>query len=232
MIYQKSNRIQKFWRNLQLRAYSLLSSGNAFIACQYFTVRGLITLNGKLIQHRLSDFYLKNRNAENIPSPAKISYYHFMDESFHFNSSSILSHDVLKCLRPPTKFEQKISNLAIRGCQKDHFHFSTTINGIFWDDRALFPVVDELLQSSVFHLSPEESKQMMYACYTKENEGSVNSYDTQQIALESYKNYLADMEYVDQENKELKVMSKSNLSEHLKRNRMGLDRYFSQKKGT
>src|SRR6185295_12039960 len=40
MIYADSDAISRFWRNIQLRAFSMLSSGNAFIGCQYFTVRG------------------------------------------------------------------------------------------------------------------------------------------------------------------------------------------------
>ena len=71
---------------------------NTFLACQYFTVRGVRTLNGKLVQHKLSNYYQKHPHPEAAPIPAKVSYYHFMDESFHFNSSTIISHDVITCL--------------------------------------------------------------------------------------------------------------------------------------
>lgn len=75
-----------------------------FLACQYLTVRGIRTLNGKLVQHRLSNFHLQHPNQEKSPIPAQISYHHFLDESFHFNTSTILSHDVSKCLKPPHIF--------------------------------------------------------------------------------------------------------------------------------
>ena len=62
MIFQNTNWIKRFWKRLQIQAYSFLSSGNAFIACQYLTVRGLRTLNGKIVQHQLSQFHSKSED--------------------------------------------------------------------------------------------------------------------------------------------------------------------------
>ncbi|MGD1863507.1 MAG: hypothetical protein ACFB0D_03025 [Phormidesmis sp.] len=56
MIFTDANLLQRRWKQLQLQAFGLLSAGNTFLACQYFTVRGLRTLNGKLVQHQLSQF--------------------------------------------------------------------------------------------------------------------------------------------------------------------------------
>ncbi len=118
MVFADTNFIKRQWKKLQLQAFGLISADNTFLACQYFTVRGVRTLNGKLVQHKLSNYYQKHLLPENAPIPAKISYYHFMDESFHFNSSTIISHDVINCIKPPTKFEKLVANLGIRGCQK------------------------------------------------------------------------------------------------------------------
>ena len=96
--FADSNAIQSLWRRLQIQAFTLLSSGNAFIGSQYFTVRGLRTLNGKLVQHQLSTYYAKHPDRERAPLPSAISYYHFMDESFHFNSSRIVGIDVPRSL--------------------------------------------------------------------------------------------------------------------------------------
>ena len=145
MIYADTNALKTWWKKLQLHCFGLLSSDNAFLACQYFTVRGIRTLNGKLVQHKLSNYYQKHPNPEKAPIPAKISYYHFMDESFHFNSSTIISHEVVKCLKPPTAFEQFVANLGLRGCQRDHYHFSAAINGIFWYDPALYSAIYQIL---------------------------------------------------------------------------------------
>ena len=226
LIFYNSNQIKRFWKSLQLHAFSMLSSGNAFIGCQYFTVRGLRTLNGKIIQHALSQYYLKHPHKENAPIPSKISFYHFMDESFHFNSSGIISHDVLKSLKSPTKFESWVANTALRGCQKDHYYFSTAIKGIFWYDPALYPVVYKLLRSSVFNMNDNEAKQMMRDCFTKENDALHQSYKIHETAAASYRAYLEPIDYVDRDNKHMSYMSKSSISEYLVTNRRALERFI------
>ena len=148
------------------------------------------TLKGKLVQHILSYYYQYHHSAENAPIPTKISYYHFMDESFHFNSSTIISHDVIDCIKPPTEFEKLVANLGIRGCQKDHYHCSVAVNGIFWYDSALYPVIYQVLRSQVFGMSDVEAKDMMHRCFTEETEGLHNSFQTHKEAMESYKVYL------------------------------------------
>ena len=85
MVFADSGAIRDFWRQLQLRFYTQLSAGNAFVGCQYFTVRGIRTLNGKIVQHALSRYYSAHPDQDNAPIPSKISYFHFMDESYHFN---------------------------------------------------------------------------------------------------------------------------------------------------
>ncbi len=57
MVFADSNAAKAFWRRLQIQAFTLLSSSNAFLGSQYLLVRGLRTLNGKLVQHQLSNYY-------------------------------------------------------------------------------------------------------------------------------------------------------------------------------
>ena len=226
MIYPDSNKLKLFWKKLQLRAFTMLSSDNAFIACQYFAVRGVRTLNGKLVQHRLSQYYFDHSDQENAPIPAKISYHHFMDESYHFNSSRILSHDILKILKPPTKFERWVINHGLRGAQHDHYNFSTAINGIFWYDPALFPAVHNLFLSPVFGMDAKEAKKFMLLCFGEESEGLHESFKTHQTALESYKSYVADLDHLDGVNKEMKIMSQNSVSKHLSVNRRALGSFL------
>lgn len=215
MVFADTNKLSKLWKKLQLQAFGLLSADNAFLACQYFTVRGVRTLNGKLIQHKLSNYYLKHPDSENAPIPAKISYYHFMDESFHFNSSTIISHDVISCLKPPTAFEKFIANFGIRGCQKDHYHFSVAINGIFWYDPALYEPIYQILRSPIFEMGEEEAKEMMRRCFTEESEGLHRSYQTHREAMESYKVYLEKLDYVWKSNREMSIMASNSISKYL-----------------
>ena len=160
MIFSNTNRCRNWWKGVQLHCFGLISAANPFLACQYLTVRGIRTLNGKLVQHKLSNFHTKYPDQEPSPIPSQISYYHFLDESCHFNTSTILSHDVTNCLKPPTAFERQIANLGIRGCQKDHYHVSVAVNGIVWYDPALYLPIYTILRSPSFGFSIEDAKQM------------------------------------------------------------------------
>lgn len=225
MIFPDTNAIEKFWRGIQLRAYTMLSCGNAFIGCQYFTVRGIRTLNGKMIQHPLSRFHQSHPRGQDAPIPSKISHYHFMDESYHFNSSGLISHDVLRSLKAPTRFESMIANAALAGCQKDHFDFSVAINGIFWHDPALFSTVYRMLRSKAFGLDREQALELMEGCFTRETDGLHASHKTHATAVESYKAYLADISYVDAHNKEMRRMSQSDIAGYLGRNKAAFARF-------
>lgn len=226
MVFSDLTQIQRFWRTLQLKYYSVLSSQNAFIGCQYFTVRGLRTLNGKIVQHQLSRYFTEHENRELAPIPSKISYYHFLDESFHFNTSTCISHDVINSLRSPTRFETYVANQTLLGCQRDHYHFSTGINGIFWYDPDFMPAVFKILTSPIFSMEVGEAKAMMWSCFGSENEGMHRSRETHMSALESYKQYLADFRYVSRDNKEMTLMSKNSLARHLQTNRAALRRLY------
>lgn len=215
MVFADTNYFKRKWKELQLKAFGLLSADNTFLACQYFTVRGVRTLNGKLVQHKLSNYYQKHPHQHEAPIPAKISYYHFMDESFHFNSSTIISHDVIHCLKPPTQFEKLVANLGLQGCQKDHYHFSVAINGIFWYDPALYEAVYQMLCSPVFGMSGAEAKEMMERCFTQESEGLHRSYNTHREAMESYKVYLEKLDYVWKSNREMSLMGSNNINKYL-----------------
>lgn len=215
MLFHAASRIRTFWRRIQMGGFSLLSSGNAFIGCQYFTVRGLRTLNGKMIQPGLAQLYQGYADREQAPVPAKISYCHFMDESYHFNSSSIISRDVLRSLRPPTRFERWVANQAIRGCQRDHFHFSVAVKGIFWYDPALFPTIYRLLRSPVFAMDDRDAREMIRRCFTEESEGLHESYRLHRTAVESYRAYLDPLDYVSRENRAMSLMRRSTLEGYL-----------------
>ena len=215
MIFADTNALKRRWKHLQLSAFGLLSSGNTFLACQYFTVRGLRTLNGKLVQHKLSRFYQTHPQPDNAPIPAKISYYHFQDESFHFNSSTILAHDVLTCLKPPTGFETLVANLGLRGCQRDHYHFSAVMNGIFWYDPALYPAVYKVMRSDVFGMDDREAKNTMKSCFTSESEGLHRSYRTHTEAADSYRAYLELIPYAWRSNRDMSVMRSNSISNYL-----------------
>ena len=226
MIFADTHRLKRWWKRLQLQAFGLMSSSNSFLACQYFTVRGLRTLNGKLVQHQLSRHYQTHDDQENAPIPSKISFYHFMDESFHFNSSTLLSHEVIHCLSKPTQFEAQVANLGIRGAQQDHRQFSVAINGIFWHDPALYAKVYELLRSHLFSMDAAAARAMMQACFTQESDGLYRSYQTHQEAMASYQAYLEPLDYVWSSNRTMAIMKQASIGGYLRIQRRALAKFF------
>jgi hypothetical protein len=218
MIFQDTNYLKEKWKKFQLHYFSYLSSSSAFIASQYLTVRGMRTLNGKIVQHQLSQYYQQHENKENCPIPAKISYHHFLDESYHFNSSTLIGHEVVKTLKRPTKFEKMIANMSIKGCQKDHFNFNCSVNGIFWYEPALFNTIYKVLNSTSFNLSKHEILTYMEQAFCTENNGVHSAYKTHTVARESYQQYLCDLDFLSKENRDVSLMKKSNISNYLSTN--------------
>jgi len=225
MLFGETDRVRRFWKTLQIRAFGLLSSGNAFIGCQYFTVRGLRTLNGKMVQHALAAPAAQAPDPTATPVPSQVSRLHFIDESFHFTSSCIISRDVLRSLRPPTPFERWVANRALRGCQRDHLHFSVAIKGIFWYDPALFQTIYRLLRSPAFGMDDRGAREMLRRCFTEESAGLHEAHRIHREAVESYRAYVAPLDYVSADNREMRLMARSTLDGYLERTRAAMARF-------
>ncbi len=229
MVFANTGPFTDFWRKLRLKAYSLISPQNAFLASQYLLIRGLRTLNGKLIQHKLAKDFMVMQNQENAPIPTKINYYHFMDESFHFNTSKIVGLEIIKCFEKPTSYEKWVVNRAIEGCQQDHFNFSIVVNGIFWYEPALFKTIYALLRSTVFGMKHFEALEMIRRCFTLENEAMHTSLEMHKVATESYKFFVSSLDYLNRTNREMAIMSKNNLALYLKQNKIKFNRFAYDK---
>lgn len=225
MIFQNTNLIKSYWKKIQLHFFSYLSSSNAFIASQYLTVRGLRTLNGKIVQHQLSQFYT---GLDEAPIPSKVSHHHFLDESYHFNSSTIIGHDVVKSLRPPTSFEKMIANLAVTGCQKDHAQFNVSVNGIFWYEPAIFSSIFKVLKSTHFSMTTKDALEMMRRCFCQENQGVHEAMQTHIVARKSYIEYVQGLEFLNQTNLKMSVMENVDVLSYLLENKKKLSHFSNR----
>jgi len=222
MVFADSNRAKAFWRRLQIQAFTLLSSNNAFLGSQYLLVRGLRTLNGKLIQHQLSTFYQEHPARERAPVPSAISYFHFMDESFHFNTSRLVGLEVPRSLEAPTAFERWVVNRGVAGCQRDHFNMSVVVNGIFWYDPATFPAIYKLLRSRVFGMEREEALAMMHACFGEPSEGLEAAARTHATAVDSYRAFVEPVHWLSGRNRDMNIMRANSAAHTAARNRRAL----------
>lgn len=227
MVFSDTNAAKDFWRRLQIQAFTLLSSSNAFLGSQYLLVRGLRTLNGKLVQHQLSTYYEQHPDRERVPLPSAISYWHFMDESYHFNTSRLVGLEVPRVLEAPTGFERWVVNRGVQGCQRDHFHFSVVVNGIFWYDPAIFQVIYKLFRSPVFGMEDREALAMMASCFTQDSEGLAASVETHRTAARSYQAFVEPVAWLHKGNREMSLMSANSSARYLACNRRALARFRS-----
>ena len=225
IVFADSDTLRSLWRRLQIQAFTHLASSNAFLGSQYLLVRGLRTLNGKLVQHQLGTYWQKHPDREHAPLPSAISYWHFMDESFHFNTSRVVGIDVPRSLPAPTAFERWVVNRGVAGCQRDHYHFSVSVNGIFWYDPALFPAIYKLLRSPVFGMDHGGALEMMAACYTRESDGLSASAKTHRTAAGSYRHFVEPVTHLDRHNLEMAHMRANSEAQWLQRNRRALARF-------
>lgn len=227
MIFQDTNKLKDAWKKFQLHCFSYLSSSNAFIASQYLTVRGLRTLKGKIVQHKLSQYYMEHSDQDNAPIPAKISYHHFLDESYHFNSSTIIGHDVVRSLKKPTAFEKHVANMAISGCQKDHSNFNICVNGIFWYEPALFSRIYQILTSKAFGLEKGNALELMERSFCQENNGVYESFRTHKEARVSYKQYVAELDFLNETNRNMSILDGVTIDKYLQVNRKAFSQFMN-----
>lgn len=226
MVFADTNALKRWWKGIQLRAFTSLA-GNPFLGSQYLLIRGLRTLNGKIVQHRLSQYYTAHPDQEQAPIPAAISWYHFSDESFHFNTSRIVGLEVPRVLPKPTPLEAWVVNLGVAGCQRDHYHFSAAVNGIFWYDPALYTVIYRILRSPHFGLDAEEALQMVERCFCKDSEGVQAAARTHAEAVQSYRMFVEPISWLSAGNREMRHMARNNVEQYLQTNRAAFRQFRS-----
>jgi hypothetical protein len=225
MIFPHTNAAKAFWRRLQIQAFTLLSTSNAFLGSQYLLIRGLRTLNGKLVQHQLSNYYAQHPDKANAPLPSAISYWHFMDESFHFNTSRLVGLEVPRSLEAPSAFERWVVNRGVNGCQRDHFNFSVVINGIFWYEPATYSVIYKLFRSRVFGMDHGQALAMMEACFTRESDGLAATAKTHQTAADSYCAFVEPVSWLNRGNRDMRFMRENSIERYLARNKHAFMRF-------
>jgi hypothetical protein len=228
MVFADNSAAKAFWRRLQIQAFSLLSSNNAFLGSQYLLVRGLRTLNGKLIQHQLGMYYRQHPDRDNAPIPSAISYWHFMDESYHFNTSRLVGLEVPRSLPAPTAFERWVINRGVAGCQRDHYHYSVVVSGIFWYDPATFPVIYKLFRSPVFGMDRKQALHMLQRCFASESEGLASAAKIHGTAADSYRVFVEPVSWLNAANRDMRLMRANAVDRYLARNRQALGQFNPQ----
>jgi hypothetical protein len=227
VIFSDTSTLKAMAKGMLLRTFGVLSAQNPFIGCQYFLIRGLRTLLGKIVQHRLSRHHVGLEDPETSPVPSQISYFHFQDESYHFNSSTIIAHDVIKTLPTPSRFERMVMNQTVAGAQRDLRPFTVVGDGLNWHGPQTFPIIYKMLRSKVFRLSHRAALEMMRQCYCAENQGMHNAYATHQTAIASYRKYFDEVEYLTDDNRHMRRAADNSIQRVLEDNQRAFQRFAS-----
>lgn len=225
VIFADTSRVRAMAKGMLLRTFGVLSAQNPFIGCQYFLVRGLRTLLGKIVQHRLSRHHADFADPADSPIPSQISFFHFQDESYHFNSSTIISHDVLKTLPAPSRAERMIMNQTIAGAQRDLRPFSVVGDGLNWHDPQTLSVAYRVLRSKAFGFSHRGALDMMERIYCGESDGMHRAFATHETAIASYRKYLADIDYLTEDNRQVRQAADTSIAAVLAENRRAFARF-------
>lgn len=225
MVFSDTSRLKSAWRLVQLGAYSVAAPSRPTLAGYYLLIRGLRTLNGKLVQERLARYHDELTELDRAAIPARISKAHFIDESFHFNTSRIVAHEIPRLLPPATRAERWAVNRAVEGCQRDHIPASVAINGIFWHDPALFPTIYRLFRSEVFAMDRVEALHMLELCFGEESDGLHASIATHGNAVSNYRAFVDGIDILSPANRDMAIMAKTSVESRLRANQAALRRF-------
>ena len=229
VIYTDTSRVREKAKRMLLRTFGVLSAQNAFIGCQYFLIRGLRTLLGKIVQHQLSRHHTALPDPAASPIPSQVSFFHFQDESYHFNSSTIISHDVARSLPAPSRFERFVMNETVRGAQKDLRPFTVLGDGLNWHGPRTFDVAHRVLTSKVFGLGAREAIEHLRQAYCVESDGLQQAWDTHVEALESYRKYVDGIDWLTPENREMRIAADNSIGAVLAANRDAFARFAAER---
>ena len=202
-----------------------------FLATNYYTSRYMANMFLKNQEYNIVKYYRKLEKQEQfIPTPTAISFYHFLDESFHTTTSQFLGQELYKQFPKPTIYEKSIANLVIYLVQLRSFNgLSATLpRRYFSDSLSDMAYVYKLLQSPVFGMSTSSALEWIEKCYCQEHEGWHITLKHHQHLLTELRRYLESIDYLWLVNREMRVMANNgSISKAIQQNRQTFQK-FSQ----
>jgi hypothetical protein len=72
----------------------------------------------------------------------------------------------------------------------------------------------------------EEAMLAIKKSFCEESEGMIQSHSTHLESVDSYKNYLADFNYINKTNKDMTIISKNNREKHLQTNTVEFNKFY------
>jgi hypothetical protein len=195
-------------QNLQ-KFFTLNWGSSPFLACQYYVQRYMANMLLKNYEYSYTRYFKElNAKGKSIPAPTAVSYYHFLDESFHTTTSQLIARDMYKDFSKPTAYEKFIANVGFYMSQRDVVSgLSGGIPAIFRDDAAFFLVYYRILRSPVFDMSVPEALHWMQRCLCEEHEGFHMNIKHHQRLLTPLCNFCDSLDFLWPVNREMSIMA-------------------------
>ncbi|MEM9137145.1 MAG: hypothetical protein AAGB01_07335, partial [Cyanobacteria bacterium P01_F01_bin.42] len=194
-----------------------------FMASQYYNIRYMANGLLKNREHAVFRYFRRRQKAGKANVyPSAISYYHFLDESFHTTMSQFLGREFYKELPAPSAYEKFMANLSVYMVQANALTgLNAAIPGLYLgDDQYVIKFLYELLQLDLFGLSEIEAKQALKEAFCSEHEGLHVAADWQARLRNDYRKFFSYIPYLWRTNRDLACMEQgASIDAVIKRNR-------------
>jgi len=197
------------FRRLTMQLLTLSFGTSPFLASHYYALRLVANMMLKNWEYNYV-LYFRNlkKNAEFIPTPTSISYFHFLDESFHTTISKTIAQDMYKFFPKPTAYERFVANISLYLMQLNLKGISGVIPYRFIeDDLGLMFFFYQLLQTSLFDMSASEALYWLEKCFCQEHDGFHMTSNYHQHFLPSLRQLFDRIEYLWPVNNEMRLMA-------------------------
>jgi hypothetical protein len=202
-------------------------SGSPFAASQYYTVRGIRNITGKVRESNWHNYCLElEKQGAFVPTATAIASKHFYDEAFHTATSQLVSHEMYKDFKKPSRFEIFFVNSAVKGGGQGTMSvLGATVPGLFQDDYYYMPLVYRLLQTPLFGMNKQEAVKMIEDCYCKEHEGFQVAAKYHGRAVGDCIKYLDGLDFLWPVNREMQVMGGATIANAIQNNTQAFRRF-------
>jgi hypothetical protein len=201
--------------------------GNSpFLATQYFVARGLRNIQAKVKEYQHSLYGReRSKQGEFVCAPTLVSHNHCFDEGYHTTTSKFIGHEMRKDFGKPDALDVFLANGMIKEVQYSMDELSCAVPGIFANDAQYIPFVYEMLRSSLFGLSHQEALLLIEKSFCQEHEGFQVAAKYHHRALTQNLEFVADLEYLNSYNRELRVMASASIDKAIKNNIAAFQRF-------
>ena len=201
-----------------------------FLASHYYALRLIANMMLKNWEYNYAQYYRKlERNAEFIPVPTSVSYFHFLDESFHTTTSKTIAQNLYRSFSKPTVYERFIANITLYLMQLNLKGLSGAIPYRFIeDDPSFIGYFYQLLQTPLFDLSASEALYWLEKCFCQEHEGFHLTFNHHQRLLSNLRQTFVDVEYFWPVNREMRLMASGGNIDKSVQNNINTFKIFSQ----